>query len=226
MNNNRIIISLKKSITRLSTLWLVDNEFAIIDNIIFLFVIRDGTTTTLSNNAASWSAICILIFTRIVHFCENLNVCNAGLKDTRVLCFQSKLIYNFYSRTSLQPHPALCSGRTMGLSVKTKIVLFAIYSLIFVTSVVSFYGLHGGQDSLYYLVVHSGNINLQVKNEGYHRYENKNGIEFRMISVRNGSFFFFFFVSEIIGAPLLQFGSHFRVVLPLTFRIGRESTWC
>lgn len=57
----------------------------------------------------------------------------------------------------------------MGLSIKTKFVLFALYSLIFVTSVVSFYGFKGSKDSTHYLVVHSGNINLQVKNEGYHR---------------------------------------------------------
>lgn len=59
---------------------------------------------------------------------------------------------------------------TMGLSIKTKFVLFALYSLIFVTSVVSFYGFKGSHDSSHYLVVHSGNINLHVKNEGYHRY--------------------------------------------------------
>lgn len=58
----------------------------------------------------------------------------------------------------------------MGLSMKTKVILFALYSLIFVTSVVSYYGFKGSQDSLHYLVVHSGNINLQLKNEGYHRY--------------------------------------------------------
>lgn len=57
--------------------------------------------------------------------------------------------------------------------MKTQIILFALYSLIFVTSVVSYYGFKGSQDSLYYLEVHSGNINLQVKNEGYHRYIHK-----------------------------------------------------
>jgi len=61
--------------------------------------------------------------------------------------------------------------RTMSLSVKTKIVLFVLHSLIFVSSVVSYYGFKGGRDSLHYLMIHSGNINLQVKNEGYHRYE-------------------------------------------------------
>ncbi|XP_022167060.1 phosphatidylinositol-glycan biosynthesis class X protein-like [Myzus persicae] len=57
----------------------------------------------------------------------------------------------------------------MGFSMKTKIILFALYSLIFVTSVVSYYGFKGSQDSMHYLAIHSGNINLQVKNEGYHR---------------------------------------------------------
>lgn len=57
----------------------------------------------------------------------------------------------------------------MGSNMKTRITLFALYSLIFVTSVVSYYGFKGSQDSLHYLVVHSGNINLQLKNEGYHR---------------------------------------------------------
>lgn len=56
--------------------------------------------------------------------------------------------------------------------MKTNIILLIIlYSLIFITSVVSYYGNKDNQDSLHYLVIHSGNINLQVKNEGFHRYE-------------------------------------------------------
>lgn len=57
----------------------------------------------------------------------------------------------------------------MGLSMKTRIIQFVLYSLIFVTSVVSYYGFKGSQNSMHYLTIHSGNINLQVKNEGYHR---------------------------------------------------------
>lgn len=59
----------------------------------------------------------------------------------------------------------------MGLNISTKIILFIIYySLIFTKSVVSSYGFKENQNSLHYLVVNSGDIDLQVKNEGYHRY--------------------------------------------------------
>lgn len=54
--------------------------------------------------------------------------------------------------------------------MKHKITLFVFYLFISVTSILSHDIQNQGSLNSYKLVVHSGIINLQVKNDGFHRY--------------------------------------------------------